>query len=227
MHFSREWEWRLGSNLGGHVMWGLVLMEPSTAVQSLLSGLGEAIVVIHCSDVDGFWPQLLLLFLASPCSPQGDLPFSWVCSTIAPSNSIKSSIFKATAAVTSSPACWPSKALAESSSMPPAHSPWLIGTVSSVSVLGGFLNYQSNFSAHSVSRFPPQNHRGQRTRWYALISTTSQSNASNRARCFHYSTEIVVFWLSFLCSITWPLRPRVVVWAAWCYSPGLRWSFAK
>jgi len=164
MHLSGEWEQWLGSNLGGHVVWGLLLMEPSPAIQSLLSGLGEPIVVIHCSLVDAHRPQPLLLLLAHPCSPQGDLPFSWVCSTVARSNWIKSSIFKATAAVTSSPECWPSKAVAESSSMLSAYSPWLIGRVSSVSVPIGFLNNQSNFFTQSVFGFRARNHRIPKTR---------------------------------------------------------------
>jgi len=174
--------------------------------------------------VDALLPQLSLLLLAHPFSLRGYSPFSWVRSTVAPSNSIQSSIFKAKVSVTSSPASRSSKAVAESSSMLTPLSSCMFGRVSWVSEPVGFLNDKSNFFDQSISGFRARNHRSRRTRLYALIGTTSSSDSSTGARCFKYWTEKVIFRLSFVCSITWPLRPRVVVWAAWCRSPSLRRS---
>ena len=174
--------------------------------------------------MDALLPQLSLLLLAHPFSLRGYSPFSWVRSTVAPSNSIQCSIFKAKVSVTSSPASRSSKAVAESSSMLTPLSSCMFGRVSWVSEPVGFLNDKSNFFDQSISGFRARNHRSPRTRSYALIGTTSTSDLSTGARCFNYWTEKVIFRLSFVCSITWPLRPRVVVWAAWCRSLSLRRS---
>ena len=221
MRFSRDWEWGKGSNPGGLVVSGSLPKEQSPAAQLLLSGLREPIAVIQGSHVDPLLPQLMPLLLACLFSLQAYSPFSWVRSTVAPSYSIQSSMFKVKATVTSSPASRSSKAVAESSSMLTPLSSCLFGRVSWVSELVGFLNNNSNFFDQSISRFRAQNHRSPRTRSHALIGTTSTSNSSTGARCFKYWTEIVVFWLSFACPITWLLRPRVVVQAAWCRSLSL------
>jgi hypothetical protein len=161
--------------------------------------------------VDALLPQLSQLLRARPFSQRGYSPVSSVRSTVAPSNSIQSSIFKAKATVTSSPATRSSNPVAESSSMLTPLSSCVSGSVFWVSEQVGFLNDNSNFVKQSMSGFRARNHCRPKTTSYAMIGTTSTSNWSTGARCLKYSTEIVIFWLSFVCSITWPLRPMVVV----------------
>jgi len=184
MLFSWEWERRRGSNPGGLVVSSSLPKELSPAIQLLLSGLGERIAVIHGSHVDALLPQLSSLLLACPSSQRGYSPFSWVCSTVAPSNSIQSSSFKAKASVTSLPASRSSKAVAESSSMLTPPSFCLFGRVSWVSEPLGFLNDKSNFFDQPISGFLAQKKRSPRARSYALMGTTSTSDSSTGARCF-------------------------------------------
>jgi len=192
MLFSWEWERREGSTAGGLFISGSLPNEPSLAIQSLLSGLGESKAVSLGSHVDGLLEQISLLVLGRPLRLREYSLFLSVHPTVAPSNSIQSSIFNVKAAVTSSPASRSSKAVAESSSMQTPLSSHLVGRESWVPEPIGFLKDKCNCFNQAIPVFGALNHGRPRTRSYALIGTTHTTDLPTGVRCLKYWTGIVL-----------------------------------
>lgn len=182
--FWWEWERKMGSNPESQGVSGSLLTGRSPAVQSLHSDCCQPIVVTLGSTRDALLPQQLPLLLVYLDTPRGCSSFLWALSTVASSNSIQSSIFKAKAIVTSSPATRSSEAVTECSAMVTPLSSCLFRRVSSVSEPVGCPNEGSHYSDNTISGFRAVKHWNPRTRSQAVYSTTSTSHASTGARCF-------------------------------------------